>query len=76
MTQIEMETMTAIRNYCRQNTPGRKTARLALALELARSIVYTGMFDANAEDYPQKVAKRAMKLADALMADCEKGDDA
>lgn len=76
MTQIEMETMTAIRNYCRQNTPGRKTARLALALELARSIVYTGMFDANAEDYAQRVAQRAMKLADALIVEGEKGDEA
>lgn len=76
MTQIEMETMTAIKNYCRQNTPGRKTVRLALASEFAQTIIAKETLDETEEGYVQKVVTRARILADALMAECEKGGEA
>lgn len=75
MTQIEMQTMTAIQNYCRHNTPSRKTVRLALASEMAKAIIMTGSLDETKEGYAKMVAVRASILADALMDECEKGGE-
>lgn len=68
-----MQTMTAIQNYCRQNTPSRKTVRLALMSEMAQTIIASGTLDETKEGYAKLVATRARILADALMDECEKG---
>ena len=71
MTQIEMQTMTAIQNYCRHNTPSHKTVRMALASEMAKAIIITGSLDETKDGYAKMVAVRARILADALMEELQ-----